>query len=146
MFHLTFLNFRWYIDGVPIRVFRNYQSQGIPFPNQQGMGVYSSLWDADDWATRGGLDKIDWSNSPFIARYRNFSPRGCYWNGPGSIYQCAASSDPQNWWTSSEYYQLSYAKKGQMDWVRNKYMIYDYCKDFKRFNGTMPAECFLPQY
>ncbi|KAM3320484.1 putative xyloglucan endotransglucosylase/hydrolase protein 26 [Capsicum chacoense] len=133
----------WYVDDIPIRVFRNYLSQGIEYPNAQAMGVYSSLWNADDWATRGGLDKINWNSAPFIASYRNFRTRACLWNGPVSINQCAN----YNWWyTWPQYRQLSYAKQGQMDWIRNKYMIYDYCKDYKRFNGQFPAECFKPQY
>ncbi|GMQ06459.1 hypothetical protein CsSME_00051041 [Camellia sinensis var. sinensis] len=97
------------------------------------MRVYSSLWNADNWATRGGLVKIDWSCAPFI------------WNGPVSISQCA-SQTAANWWTSPAYSQLSYANQGQMKWVRDNYMIYDYCKDTNRFNGQMPPECFKPQY
>ncbi|XP_009621801.1 putative xyloglucan endotransglucosylase/hydrolase protein 26 [Nicotiana tabacum] len=135
----------WYVDDIPIRVYKNYQSQGILYPNAQGMGVYSSLWNADNWATRGGLDKIDWTNAPFIAKYRNFAPRACPWYGPGSISHCAAPT-PNNWYTSPEYSQLSYAKQGQMNWVRNNYMIYDYCKDTTRFNGQIPGECFKPQF
>ncbi|KAG8656942.1 probable xyloglucan endotransglucosylase/hydrolase protein 26 [Manihot esculenta] len=135
----------WYVDSVPIRVFRNYESEGIAYPNKQGMRAYSSLWNADNWATRGGLVKIDWNSAPFIARYRTFRARACKWNGPVSISECA-SITPANWWTSPTYSQLSYAKQGQMKWVRDNYMIYDYCKDFKRFNGQMPPECFKPQF
>lgn len=130
---------------MPIRVFRNYESEGIAYPNKQGMRAYSSLWNADNWATRGGLVKIDWNSAPFIARYRTFRARACKWNGPVSISECA-SITPANWWTSPTYSQLSYAKQGQMKWVRDNYMIYDYCKDFKRFNGQMPPECFKPQF
>ncbi|CAI0390190.1 unnamed protein product [Linum tenue] len=135
----------WYVDSVPIRVYRNYESQGVPFPNKQGMTVYSSLWNADNWATRGGLEKIDWNSAPFVAKYRDFRARACRWNGPSSINQCAVNS-PANWWTSPEYKQLSYAKQGQMKWVRDNYMMYDYCRDYKRFNGNMPPECFKPQF
>ncbi|KAJ8573588.1 hypothetical protein K7X08_010099 [Anisodus acutangulus] len=132
----------WYVDDIPIRVFRNYQRQGIGYPNAQAMRVYSSLWNADNWATRGGLDKIDWNSAPFVAKYRNFRPRACFWHGPVSITQCAAN----NWYNSPQYSQLSYDKQGQMAWIRNNYMIYDYCKDAKRFNGQFPSECFKPQY
>jgi len=133
----------WYVDSIPIRVYRNYESQGVPYPNKQGMGVYTSLWNADDWATRGGRDKADWSHAPFTAHYRRFRARACKWSGPVSINQCAS---PKNWYTSPVYSKLSNAKKGQMDWYRNKSMIYAYCKDTKRFNGVFPKECSLPQF
>ncbi|KAL1825464.1 hypothetical protein ACET3Z_012244 [Daucus carota] len=135
----------WYIDNVPIRVFRNYNNEGIAYPNQQGMRVYSSLWNADNWATRGGLVKIDWTNAPFIARFRHFRARACKWDGSFSTALCAFPS-PANWWTSPIHKQLTVGKQGQMKWARDNYMIYDYCKDAKRFNGQMPPECSKAQY
>ncbi|KAF9613439.1 hypothetical protein IFM89_008269 [Coptis chinensis] len=48
--------------------FWNYENMGIPYPNKQGMRAYSSLWNANKWATRGGLEKIDWNSVPFKAR------------------------------------------------------------------------------
>ncbi|PKU87380.1 putative xyloglucan endotransglucosylase/hydrolase protein 26 [Dendrobium catenatum] len=133
----------WFVDGIPIRVYRNYAKIGIPYPNSQAMKVYSSLWDADNWATRGGLVKIDWNSAPFIARYRGMRLKACYWYGPGSNQYCARNT-PSNWWASPEYSKLSYAQNGQLEWVRNKYMIYDYCKDVYRFHGKMPLECYQP--
>ena len=32
---------------------------------------------ADDWATRGGLEEIVWSKAPFIASYKGFHVDGC---------------------------------------------------------------------
>ncbi|KAI3862293.1 hypothetical protein MKX03_037158 [Papaver bracteatum] len=133
----------WYVDGIPIRAFRNYDYLGIKYPNKQGMKAYSSLWNADNWATRGGLDKIDWNKSPFSAKLRKFTPRACTWFGQGSIGYCSSKA---NWYTSSAYGNLNYAQKGQMKWVRDKFMIYDYCKDTKRFNWNMPRECSLQQF
>lgn len=138
-------HFRWYIDGIPIRVFQNFDNEGIAYPNKQGMRVYSSLWNADNWATRGGLVKIDWNSSPFIARFCRFRARACKWDGPKSITKCAAASRG-NWWTSPIYSQLSGGKMGQLKWVRDNYMIYDYCKDTKRFKGQMAPECFKQQF
>ncbi|KAG9456158.1 hypothetical protein H6P81_000666 [Aristolochia fimbriata] len=134
----------WFIDGLPIRVFRNYESSGIPYPNKQAMRAYSSIWNADNWATRGGLVKIDWNSAPFVANLRHFRTRACKWNGLASIVLCA-SNLPGNWWTSPSYSKLSYAQQGQLKWVQNNYMIYDYCKDTKRFNWNMPPECSMPQ-
>ncbi|RHN43598.1 putative xyloglucan:xyloglucosyl transferase, Xyloglucan-specific endo-beta-1,4-glucanase [Medicago truncatula] len=43
------------VDNIPIRIFKNAESISIPFPKNQPMRIYSSLWNAEDWATRGGL-------------------------------------------------------------------------------------------
>ena len=61
------------MDGTPIREFKNLETKGVPFPKNQPMRIYSSLWNAEDWATRGGLVKTDWSKAPFTASYRNFN-------------------------------------------------------------------------
>ncbi|KAJ0082292.1 hypothetical protein Patl1_10244 [Pistacia atlantica] len=52
------------VDNIPIREYNNEEAIGVPFPSKQPMRVYSSLWDADQWATRGGLVKTNWSNAP----------------------------------------------------------------------------------
>lgn len=67
MIDITPIYCGWFVEGLPIRVFRNYENFGIPFPNKQAMRAYSSLWNADNWATRDGLIKIDWSNAPFTS-------------------------------------------------------------------------------
>ncbi|MFS7997902.1 putative xyloglucan:xyloglucosyl transferase [Helianthus anomalus] len=135
----------WFVDSIPIRVYRNYKSEGIGFPDQQGMQVYSSLWNADNWATQGGLVKIDWSCAPFTAGLRKFNARACKWNGPVSIYQCAYPIYA-NWWTSPVYKQLSWDQQGKLKWVRDNHMVYNYCTDYERFNWQMAPECSKPQY
>ncbi|RZR71261.1 hypothetical protein BHM03_00004262 [Ensete ventricosum] len=124
----------------------NYESYGVPFPNRQAMRAYSSIWEADEWTTRGGLVKIDWKSAPFVAYYQYLQLRACPWYGPSSSSECSAAS-PANWWASPEYSTLTYQEQGQMNWVRDNYMIYDYCKDTERFYGaTPPPECSLPKY
>ncbi|KAL3839897.1 hypothetical protein ACJIZ3_024488 [Penstemon smallii] len=135
----------WYVDGIPIRVYKNYESEGIPYPKQQPMRVYTSIWNADSWATRNGLDKIDWTKAPFVAKLRRFRARACSYHGPLSISQCGAPS-PGNWWNSPVYSKLSNAKQEEINWVRENYMIYDYCKNITRYNGYLPGECLRAQY
>ncbi|GLT80387.1 hypothetical protein SLA2020_518290 [Shorea laevis] len=123
----------FYVDGTPIRQFKNMESHGVLFPNRQPMGIHSSLWDADDWATRGGLVKTDWSKAPFIASFRNFSAKGCLWT-PGSAPSCGSGSYPQ-------IRELDSVSLKRLTWVRKKYMIYNYCIDKKRFPHGLPPEC-----
>ena len=63
---------RFFVDSVPIRVFLNNERLGVPYPQKQAMKVASSIWNADNWATQGGLVKINWSHSPFISTYKRF--------------------------------------------------------------------------
>ncbi|KAF5956567.1 hypothetical protein HYC85_003792 [Camellia sinensis] len=121
------------VDGTPIRQFKNLKSKGIPFPNNQSMWISSSLWNADDWATRGGLVKTDWSQAPFTASYRNFSAEACI---PGSSSSC--SNNPA-WLTQS----LDSTGQQRIKWVQKNYMIYNYCTDTKRFPQGLPQECSL---
>lgn len=123
------------MDGTPIRVFKNAQASGVPYPKDQPMRLYSSLWDAEDWATRGGLVKTDWANAPFIASYRNFNSNACVWS-EGEVF---CSTTKAKWW--DQYLDASGATK--LNWVRKNYMIYDYCQDKERFPQGLPPECSL---
>ncbi|GMI74160.1 xyloglucan endotransglycosylase 6, xyloglucan endotransglucosylase/hydrolase 23 [Hibiscus trionum] len=121
------------IDGTPIREFKNLESIGVPFPKSQPMRVYSTLWNADDWATRGGLIKTDWSKAPFTASYRNYkADDACVWSSGKS--SCSSSSA----WLSQE---LDTAGQQRLKWVQKNYMIYNYCADTKRFPQGLPKEC-----
>nr|BAE06062.1 xyloglucan endotransglucosylase/hydrolase [Sagittaria pygmaea] len=77
------------VDGSPIRDFRNAEAIGVPFPKNQPMRLYASLWNADDWATQGGRVKTDWSQAPFTASYRGFRAEACV---AGSGKQCPPPS------------------------------------------------------
>lgn len=123
------------VDEVPIRVYKNNEARGIPYPKSQPMGVYSTLWEADDWATRGGLEKIDWSKAPFYAYYKDFDIEGCTVPGPAS---CA--SNHNNWWEGAAYQQLTPEAARRYRWVRINHMTYDYCTDNSRYPLT-PPEC-----
>ncbi|CAN6451018.1 unnamed protein product [Victoria cruziana] len=124
------------VDGTPIRVFHNAESRGIPYPKNQPMRLYSSLWNADDWATRGGLVKIDWSKAPFMASYRGFSADACVTYAGRS--SCSGGQQ-KSWWAQS----LDAGARLKLQWARKNYMIYDYCTDYKRFPQGFPPECSL---
>ncbi|KAI3801651.1 hypothetical protein L1987_29761 [Smallanthus sonchifolius] len=103
------------------------------------MRIHSSLWNPDDWATRGGLVKTDWSQAPFTASYRNFKADACVVaSGKSSCGGSAASSDGNQAWLSEE---LDITKQERLRWVQKNYMIYNYCSDSKRFPQGFPSEC-----
>ncbi|KHN24614.1 Brassinosteroid-regulated protein BRU1 [Glycine soja] len=109
------------VDGTPIREFKNLETKGVPFPKSQPMRIYSSLWNAEDWATRGGLVKTDWSKAPFTASYRNFNSQ-------------TSSSTGQS---------LDATGQAKIRWVQKNYMIYNYCTDIRRFPQGLPPECSI---
>ncbi|XP_034699856.1 probable xyloglucan endotransglucosylase/hydrolase protein 23 [Vitis riparia] len=128
------------VDGTPIREFKNSESIGVPYPKNQPMRIYSSLWNADDWATRGGLVKTDWSLAPFTASYRNFNANACVWSSGSS--SCSSNS-PSSTSTNGGWYsqELDSTSQERMKWVQKNYMIYNYCTDTKRFPQGLPPEC-----
>ncbi|XP_010668001.2 xyloglucan endotransglucosylase/hydrolase protein 22 [Beta vulgaris subsp. vulgaris] len=123
------------VDGTPIREFKNMEAIGVSFPKSQAMRMYSSLWDAEDWATQGGRIKTDWSKAPFVASYRNFNANACVWsNGRSS---CRGSSASSAWMNQ----QLDGTSQQRLQWVQRNYMIYNYCTDIQRFPQGLPKEC-----
>lgn len=126
------------VDGIPIRVFKNNQKSGVAYPKSQPMKIYSSLWEADDWATQGGRVKIDWSNAPFSASYRSFNDQSSCSRTSNSTWVTCDGNNNSWMWTSLNSHQY-----GQMKWVQDEFMIYNYCTDFKRFPQGLPKECHL---
>ncbi|KAL0763492.1 hypothetical protein Bca101_079643 [Brassica carinata] len=118
------------VDDTPIREFKNSESIGVLFPKSKPMRMYASLWNADDWATRGGLVKTDWSKAPFMAAYRNIKIDGCaHINGRSS---CSPSS---SWYTQ----QMDATSQARLRWVQKNYMIYNYCTDHQ-INLSSPVK------
>ncbi|OAY31466.1 probable xyloglucan endotransglucosylase/hydrolase protein 23 [Manihot esculenta] len=128
------------VDGTPIREFKNLESIGVPFPKNQPMRIYSSLWNADDWATRGGLVKTNWTQAPFTASYRNFKANACVWSSGASSCGANSTTSASNSkpWLSDE---LDSTSQERLKWVQKNYMIYNYCTDSKRFPQGLPPEC-----
>ncbi|XP_037457569.1 probable xyloglucan endotransglucosylase/hydrolase protein 23 [Triticum dicoccoides] len=143
--HIIFM-----VDDMPIRDFRNLEGKGIAFPKNQPMRLYSSLWNADDWATQGGRVKTDWSHAPFSASYRGFKADACVVTAGGKPH-CGASVGTEvapgiggaaaagDWYNQ----ELDLTRQERMRWVQSNYMIYNYCTDPKRVATGVPAECSM---
>jgi xyloglucan:xyloglucosyl transferase TCH4 len=132
-----------YIDGTPIRVFRNNAAHGVLFPTRQPVNVFFSIWDAEDWATQGGRVKTDWSRAPFVAGYRRHNvTAACVWDGDHTTSRrsCLERSGGP-WWMAQ---RMDWWSWMTLNWVRMNYMAYDYCEDRKRFPSAFPTECVFP--
>ncbi|KAJ7536462.1 hypothetical protein O6H91_12G070600 [Diphasiastrum complanatum] len=125
------------VDSIPIRVFANNKALGVAYPSSQPMNVFSSIWNGDSWATRGGLEKINWNYAPFVASYQNFQADACVSSQSDPNQSCTASS---KWGQSTTFQSLSSDQASRLKAVRQNYMVYDYCKDTQRY-PTAPPEC-----
>ncbi|KAK4714237.1 hypothetical protein R3W88_020144 [Solanum pinnatisectum] len=132
------------VDETPVRVHSNLEHRGIPYPKDQPMGVYSSIWNADDWATQGGLVKTDWSHAPFVASYRGFEINGCACPvtvaATENTRRCSSNGQKRYWWDEPVMSELNVHQSHQLIWVRANHMVYDYCTDTARF-PVAPVEC-----
>ncbi|XP_050209145.1 probable xyloglucan endotransglucosylase/hydrolase protein 10 [Mercurialis annua] len=131
------------VDSIPIRVYRNHADKGVAYPRWQPMSIKASIWNGENWATSGGKVKIDWSKSPFIASFSNYTIDGCVWTGNPRF--CRADS-VTNWWNNKRFNTLTSIQRRWFKWVRLHHMIYDYCLDKERFHDNLPKECFLSKY
>lgn len=119
------------VDNIPIRVMHNRQSIGVAFPTRQPMRLYTTLWNGDSWATRWGQVKIDWKKAPFIANFKNFNANACVAK-PGA--------DCRNF-NAGINRGLDEGTKEKMEQIQSKWMVYDYCRDMRRYAHGLPYEC-----
>lgn len=131
---------RFQVDEVPIRVFENKEAKGIPYLKSQAMGIHGSLWNGEDWATKGGTVKTNWSHAPFVVTFGSFEVDACALSSEVDDPLVKCGKKGQFWWDKSASKKLDKKKKNQIKSVQNKYMVYDYCKDTARFT-QMPKEC-----
>lgn len=133
-------NIIFYVDDLPIREFKNAEELGVPYPKNQPMRVYSSLWNADDWATQGGRVKTNWALGPFVASYRNFSADGCIWSYRTKGTSCSPSDFESRNVLNME---LDPRSRARMNRMRRERMVYDYCRDTMRFPNGPGPECSI---
>ncbi|AES72365.1 putative xyloglucan:xyloglucosyl transferase, Xyloglucan-specific endo-beta-1,4-glucanase [Medicago truncatula] len=121
------------VDNNPIRVMLNRQRIGVPFPTKRPMRVYTTLWNGDSWATRWGEVKIDLTNAPFVAGFKNFNAIACIAN-QGQTANCRN-------YNGGKYKGLDRESKRKMKQVLSKWVVYDYCADLRRYAHGLPYEC-----
>lgn len=119
------------VDNIPIRVMHNRESIGVEFPTRQAMRVYATLWNGDSWATRWGKVKIDISKAPFTASLRNFNANACI----------LSPKVPCRGFNRARNQRLDAPTRNKIKEVQSKWMVYDYCHDFRRYSHGLPYEC-----
>ncbi|KAK4481847.1 hypothetical protein RD792_012758, partial [Penstemon davidsonii] len=128
----------WYVDNIAIREYKNPERLGVPFPKDQPMRIYSSLWNAEEWATQGGKVKTNWTLAPFVASYRNFSADGCIW----SYNTKTSSCNPSDFSTRPVLkLELDRRSRARMKRLQRDHMVYNYCRDKWRFRHGPGREC-----
>ncbi|KZV25704.1 hypothetical protein F511_04765 [Dorcoceras hygrometricum] len=126
----------FYVDNIPIRVFKNNTNIGVMYPTQ-GMQVEASVWNGDSWATDGGQTKTNWSNAPFAANFQGFDIGGCPLQQAASSAAHCYSSEAY-WWNQNKFWKLDHNQQKALEDVRKKYMNYDYCADRPRYPKPPP--------
>ncbi|KAE8796154.1 putative xyloglucan endotransglucosylase/hydrolase protein 16 [Hordeum vulgare] len=117
------------VDNKLIRQIKNKMMNGSPYPNYQPMRVFSTIWNADDWATQGGRVKTDWTQAPFTAYFRNYKATSC---SQGQNSNVCGQSSPNGLFNQ----QQDQMQQQQVKEVDAKYKVYDFCDDSKRRIGS----------
>ncbi|XP_045810156.1 xyloglucan endotransglucosylase/hydrolase protein 2-like [Trifolium pratense] len=110
----------FFVDGTPIRVFKNSKDKGGSY-RTQAMKVYATIW-THPWGS-GGVP-INWNDAPFEAHYRSFGINACQAQST-NLQPCDSS---MYWWNAQKFWELNPLQKQAYNNIRNSsYFIYDYC-------------------
>lgn len=133
--------YRFVVDDIPIREYVNKERKGIAYPRKQAMGIYGSLWNADDWATQGGRVKTNWSNAPFVVTFHSMEIDACDFSLPDDDIDAKCGKSGQFWWDKPVVREENQRRRKKLKWVRDNFLVYDYCGDVGRFSEGLPKEC-----
>ncbi|XP_057417947.1 probable xyloglucan endotransglucosylase/hydrolase protein 33 [Lotus japonicus] len=133
-YHTVFL-----VDNIPVREFIHSSTYPSIYPSKP-MSVYATIWDASEWATKGGKYPVNYKNAPFVVSFAEMEQSGCISDPATSVSLCSKANpsglDPNG----AEFTKLSQQQIAAMDWARRKLMFYSYCNDKPRFK-VLPPEC-----
>ncbi|XP_047308942.1 probable xyloglucan endotransglucosylase/hydrolase protein 33 [Impatiens glandulifera] len=132
--HIVFL-----VDNVPVREFTNNVASSPVYPIRP-MSMYATIWDASEWATKGGKYPVNYQYAPFVASFGKIELEGCQWNPDELCSKRALSSLEPDPVGGEEFAKLSQEQVNGMDWARKKLMFYSYCQDTTRYK-LLPPEC-----
>lgn len=124
----TYFYDRFFVDGVPIRVFKNNKQIGVNYPVLP-MYVAASLWNMTQW-----VGPVDWSKGPFVASYHGFDINGWLF----SKFNLANCYSQTYEWNRQGNWQLNAEQLKAYKDIRKRYMTYDYCQSK---TGTSFVEC-----
>ncbi|XP_024402165.1 probable xyloglucan endotransglucosylase/hydrolase protein 5 [Physcomitrium patens] len=134
----------FYVDYVPIRVFRNNAALGVPYPDYNPMRAYASLWDGSIWATVDGnmrVHPVNWADAPFVASFADFDLHTAC-NATTTTQQAACERDGGGNRTKQS---LDLNDISNLSNIHSRYIVYDYCSDTMR--PDYPAiECANNRY
>ena len=127
----------FYVDDVPIREVKKTESMGGDFPSKP-MTLYSTIWDASNWATNGGKYKVNYKYAPYVAQFSDFVLHGCAVHPIEHVTNCGPLQSSENVPSSA----LTSLERIKMDKFRLKHMTYSYCYDKIRYK-VPPSECVI---
>jgi xyloglucan:xyloglucosyl transferase len=138
--HCVIIRYSFMVDDTPIRIYKNNEDLGVPFPSQQPMSVFASLWNGEEWATQNGAIRLNWTNAPFVATYKGYEVEGCevaWYNG--NVQKCMSTATDAML-KRTTIYTLNTRQRARLHWVTENLLVYDYCRDIFRYPTPHP-EC-----
>ena len=124
---------RFYVDDIPIREIRRRAAMKHDFPSKP-MSIYSTIWDASNWATNGGKYKVDYRYAPYVSQFSDLVLHGCAVDPIEKSRKCDDITSIDG--------QITSLQRIKMANFRNKYLTYSYCYDQSRYK-IPPSECVI---
>jgi len=135
----TAKNVIFYIDGVPIREVLRNEEMGGEYPTKP-MSLYSTIWDASNWATSGGKYKVNYKYAPFVAEFKDLVLKGCSLDPIQEVTNGDVCEDQNIDLEAQDYAAVTPLRRLSMRRFRQKFMYYSYCYDTIRY-PIPPPEC-----
>ncbi|KAE9613270.1 hypothetical protein Lal_00027389 [Lupinus albus] len=140
----TAKNVIFYIDEVPIREVLRNDEMGADYPSK-AMSLYTTIWDASNWATSGGRFKVNYKYAPFKAEFKDLILKGCPVNPIQEVSDSKACIDQHVDLEAQDYATMTPMRRRAMHNFRKHFMYYSYCFDTLRYPTQMPECIIIPE-